>query len=41
MTKTDLVDAVASTAEITKTAAAKAVDALTGAVAGALKRGTR
>lgn len=39
MNKTELVDAVASETGLSKAAAARAVDAVTGAITGALKKG--
>jgi len=39
MTKAELIDAVAKSAEISKAAAAKAVDAVTGSITNALKKG--
>jgi DNA-binding protein HU-beta len=41
MTKADLISAVAKDAKITKTAAEKAVNSLTGAVTKALKKGDK
>jgi len=41
MTKTDLVDVVAGKGKISKAAALEAVDALTEAIAGALKKGDK
>ena len=39
MNKTDLIDAIADSADLSKAAAARAVDAMVEAVAGALKKG--
>lgn len=41
MNKSDLIDNIAKSAKISKTAAGSALDALTGAVTGALKKGDR
>jgi DNA-binding protein HU-beta len=41
MTKTDLVDVIAGKIKISKTAALDAVDAFTGALTGALKKGDK
>lgn len=41
MKKAELVDAVASSAKISKAAAAKAVDAVTGSITTALKKGKK
>ena len=41
MTKTDLVDVVAGKVKLSKSAALSAVDALTDAIAGALKKGEK
>jgi DNA-binding protein HU-beta len=41
MTKTDLVDVLASKAKISKSAAVEAVDALTESITGALKKGDK
>lgn len=41
MTKSDLVDVIAKKAKISKAAALGAVDALTGAITGALKKGDK
>jgi DNA-binding protein HU-beta len=41
MTKTDLVDVLASKAKISKSAALEAVDALTESITGALKKGDK
>jgi DNA-binding protein HU-beta len=41
MTKADLIDAVAAGADITKVAAAKAIDTFTGAITKSLKKGKK
>ena len=41
MTKAELIDAVATGAEISKTAAAKAIDSFTGAITKSLKKGKK
>ncbi|KAA3628521.1 MAG: HU family DNA-binding protein [Proteobacteria bacterium] len=39
MNKTDLIDAIAESADISKAAATRALDAVTGSIAGALQKG--